>query len=246
MKRRTFLRTTLAVGTTLSIGGTRVLGANDSVRLGTIGVGSNVKIGGKGLQDIRDFQKIAGVRVAGLCDCDSDNLGRGVEPFNKRGESVKTYRDFRRMLDDPEIDAVTITTPNHWHAPMAIFACQAGKDVFVQKPASHNLFEGRRMVEAAKKYERIVQATHGPRNDGAFDEAFEYARAGNLGKVLFVHGLNYRPRMSIGKVDRPQPIPKACDYDLWCGPSPKKPLMRENLHYDFHWDWDTGNGDLGN
>ncbi len=246
MKRRTFLRTTLTVGTTLSLGGSRVLGANDAVRLGALGVGSNVKIGGKGRQDVRDFQKIAGVRVVALCDCDTDHLGIGVEPFKKRGESVKAYRDFRRLLDDREIDAVTIATPNHWHAPMAIFACQAGKDVFVQKPASHNLFEGRKMVEAARKYKRIVQATHGPRNNGSFEEAFEYARAGNLGKVLFAHGLNYRPRSSIGKVDRPQPIPTGCDYDLWCGPAPKKPLMRKYLHYDFHWDWDTGSGDLGN
>jgi predicted dehydrogenase len=214
--------------------------------VGQIGIGSFVKIGGKGRGDVRDFRNIPGVRVTALCDCDSDNLGYEVEQFNGRNEPVKAFRDFRELLDDPEIDAVSITTPNHWHSLMAIMACQAGKDVFVQKPASHNLFEGRKMVDAMRKYDRIVQATHGPRNSGATEEAFEYARSGSLGKMLCVYGINYRPRMSIGKVDGSQPVPKACDYDLWCGPAPTKPLMRENLHYDWHWDWDTGNGDLGN
>ncbi len=122
----------------------------------------------------------------------------------------------------------------------------AGKDVFVQKPASHNIFEGRKLVEAAAKYNRVVQATHGPRSNGALEPAFEYAWKGNLGKMLYVHGLNYRPRMSIGKVTGPQPILSSCDYDLWCGPAPTKPLMRKYLHYDWHWDWTTGNGDIGN
>jgi predicted dehydrogenase len=125
-------------------------------------------------------------------------------------------------------------------------ACQAGKDVFVQKPASHNLFEGRKLVEAMHKYDRIVQATHGPRNSGAVVKAFDYVREGNLGSICCVYGLNYRPRLSIGKVNGVQPIPPACDYNLWSGPAPMKPLMREHLHYDWHWDWDTGNGDLGN
>ncbi|MHC4181663.1 MAG: Gfo/Idh/MocA family oxidoreductase [Planctomycetota bacterium] len=102
------------------------------------------------------------------------------------------------------------------------------------------------MVEAMRKHGRIVQATHGPRNSGATEEAFEYVWEGNLGKMLCVYGINYKPRTSIGKVSGPRPIPKACDYDLWCGPAPKKPLMRMYLHYDWHWDWDTGDGDLGN
>jgi len=246
MKRRSFLKCGVAAAATLSLGSSRVLGANDAIRLGQIGIGSFVKIGGKGRGDVRDFRNIPGVRVTALCDCDSDNLGYEVEQFKKRDEPVKAFRDFRELLDDPEIDAVSITTPNHWHSLMTIMACQAGKDVFVQKPASHNLFEGRKMVDAMGKYDCIVQATHGPRNSGATDEAFEYARNGELGKMLCVYGINYRPRMSIGKTDGPQPIPKACDYDLWCGPAPKKPLMRKFLHYDWHWDWDTGNGDLGN
>ncbi|NQT37620.1 MAG: Gfo/Idh/MocA family oxidoreductase [Planctomycetes bacterium] len=244
--RRTFLKSALASGVALTFGGARSRNANETIRIGVIGVGSNVKIGGKGRSDAKAFASIPGVRVVALCDCDTDNLARGVEDFRQRGETVKQYVDFRHLLEDREIDAVSITTPNHWHSLMTIIACRAGKDVFVQKPASHNLLEGRKMVEAMRKYNRIVQATHGPRGNGAIEEAFEYARAGNLGKILSVRGVNYKPRMSIGKVAGPQPIPKACNYDLWCGPAPKKPLMREYLHYDWHWDWDTGDGDLGN
>jgi hypothetical protein len=132
MKRRAFLKSSVAAAATLSLGASRVLGANDDIRLGTIGVGSFVKIGGKGRGDVRDFRKIPGVRVTALCDCDSDNLGHEVERFKKRNEPVKAFRDFRDLLDDPEIDAISITTPNHWHSLMAIMACQAGKDVFVQ------------------------------------------------------------------------------------------------------------------
>ena len=246
MKRRQFLTSALAAGAAVSLAPGRVLGANENIRLGVIGIGSFVKIGGKGRGDIRDFRKIPGVRVVALCDCDGDHLDYEVGQFRKRNEPVKAYKDFRQLLDDDQIDAVSITTPNHWHALMTIMACQAGKDVFLQKPASHNLFEGRQMVAAARKYNRIVQATHGPRNSGAVEQSFEFARQGNLGRMRCVHGINYRPRISIGKVDGPQPIPPNCDYDLWCGPAPKKPLLREYLHYDWHWDWDTGDGDLGN
>ncbi len=255
MKRREFLKASVAIGSALSLSGSlrpsegrssRVLGANDDIRIGVIGIGSFVKIGGKGRGDIRDFRKIPGVRVVALCDCDENHLSYEVNQFSKRGEKVKAYKDFRDLLDDKEIDAVSITTPNHWHSLMTIMACQAGKDVFVQKPSSHNIFEGRKMVEAMRKYNRVVQAVHGPRNSGEIEESLEYIWAGNLGKIKCVYGINYKPRLSIGKVNGPQSIPRSCDYDLWCGPAPKKPLMREYLHYDWHWDWDTGDGDLGN
>jgi len=246
MKRRSLLKSALQSGIILSLSSSRILGANDAIRLGTIGVGSFVKIGGKGRGDIRDFQKIQGVRVEAICDCDSDHLDYEVDQFKKHKEKVKAYTDFRELLDDKDIDAVSITTPNHWHSLMTILACQAGKDVFVQKPSSHNIFEGRKMVEAMQKYDRIVQATHGPRNSGETEEAYEYVWEGNLGEIQCIYGLNYRPRMSIGKVKGPQPVPETCDYNLWCGPSPVKPLMREYLHYDWHWDWETGDGDLGN
>jgi predicted dehydrogenase len=246
LSRRRFITNSLYAGAAVMLPHSRVLGANNDILIGVIGIGSFVKIGGKGRADIRDFRKIPGVRVVALCDCDQNHLDYEANQFSKRGEKVKTYKDFRDLLDDKEVDAVSITTPNHWHSLMTIMACQAGKDVFVQKPSSHNIFEGRKMVEAMRKYNRVVQAVHGPRNSGEIEESFEYIWAGNLGKIKCVYGINYKPRTSIGKVNGPQPIPKSCDYDLWCGPAPKKPLMREHLHYDWHWDWDTGDGDLGN
>jgi predicted dehydrogenase len=250
MTRRQFVKTSASVallGSGVSVAPfARALGANDDVRLAVVGIGSTVKIGGKGKADIRDFRKVPGVRIVALCDVDHANLDPEVEQFKKRNEKVDAYTDIRRLLENKEIDAVSITTPNHWHSLIAIWACQAGKDVFVQKPASHNIFEGRKMVEAARKYKRIVQCTSGSRSPSGIKEALAWARQGGLGKLLCVHGVNYKPRVSIGKVSGPQPIPKSIDYDLWSGPAPVKPLLREYLHYDWHWDWQYGNGDLGN
>jgi predicted dehydrogenase len=224
----------------------RALGANDDVRVAIVGLGSTVKIGGRGKADLREFRKIPGVRIAALCDVDRKILETETRKCKDLGEKVEAYADVRKLLEDKNIDAVSITTPNHWHALVTVWACQAGKDVHVQKPASHNIFEGRKMVEAARKYQRIVQASAGPRSDTGMGEAFQYAREGNLGRILLARGINYKPRMSIGKVSGPQPIPETIDYDLWSGPAPVVPLRREYLHYDWHWDWLYGNGDLGN
>ena len=224
----------------------RAKGANEDIRLAVIGIGSTVKIGGKGKQDIQDFLKIPGVRIVALCDVDHANLDPEVAKFKKRNQQVDAYTDLRQLLERKDIDAVSITTPNHWHALAAVWACQAGKDVFVQKPASHNIFEGRKMVEAARKYERIVLCTSGSRSPTGFTEAVAFARSGGLGKIQLVYGVNYKPRPGIGKVAGPQPIPKTINYDLWSGPAPVMPLRREYLHYDWHWDWLTGCGDLGN
>lgn len=224
----------------------RVLGANDEVRLAIIGVGSTVKGGGKGKQDIRDFQKVPGVRVVALCDPDSAILGPELERLRAADRQVQGYADIRKVLDNKDIDVISVTPPNHWHALAAVWGCQAGKDVFVQKPACHTIFEGRKMVEAARKYNRIVQCTSNSRAPTGFREAMEYAWQGNLGKPLFVHGVDYNARISIGKVAGPQPVPKSVDYDLWCGPAPMAPVMRECFHYDWHWQWAYGDGDIGN
>ncbi|MFW5693513.1 MAG: Gfo/Idh/MocA family protein, partial [Thermoguttaceae bacterium] len=154
--------------------------------------------------------------------------------------------DVRKLLENKDIDAVVVTTPNHWHALVTIWACQAGKDVFVQKPASHNIYEGRKMIEAARKYGRVVHSPTMSRSPNGIFESMEYVRQGNLGKLRYVHGVNYKPRTSIGKVAGPQSIPASLDYDLWCGPAPVLPVLREYLHYDWHWIWPYGNGDLGN
>ena len=252
-RRKFLINTTMATAATLaglqSGAGqapyARILGANDDIRLAVVGIGSNVKIGGKGKQDIREWRKVPGVRIVALCDVDKDILDAEVEQFRLRNEKVEAYTDIRKLLENKDIDAISITTPNHWHALMAIWACQAGKDVFLQKPASHNIFEGRKMVEAARKYKRVMQCTSTARS-GGIKEALDFARQGGLGKVKYIHGVNYKPRMSIGKVSEPTPIPKNLDYDLWSGPAPVLPVNREYLHYDWHWDFNYGNGDLGN
>src|SRR3974390_465555 len=215
----------------------RIMGANSDIRVGVVGIGSTVKIGGRGKADIAEYRKIPGVRVVALCDVDNANLDPEVERFHKRNETGEAYRDVRKLIENKEIDAVSVTTPNHWHALVEIWACQAGKDVFVQKPASHNIFEGRKMVEAARKYNRIVQCPCLSREPTGFREALQWIWQGNLGTIRYVRGIHYRPRTSIGKVSGPQPIPSSIDYDLWSGPAPVLPLMRECLHYDWHWQW---------
>ncbi|MDP6635384.1 MAG: Gfo/Idh/MocA family oxidoreductase [Phycisphaerae bacterium] len=224
----------------------RAVGANDDIRIGVVGIGSNVKIGGKGKQDIRKFRKYPGVRITALCDPDRRILDAQVADCKKRNEPVEAYTDVRKLLASKNVDAIIVTTPNHWHALVTVWACRAGKHVYVQKPASHNIFEGRKMVEAARKYNRIVQCTNNSRSATGFREALIHVFKGNLGKMLCVYGLNYKPRNSIGQAGRAQPIPKSIDCELWSGPAPKAPLMRKNLHYDWHWDWRYGNGDLGN
>jgi predicted dehydrogenase len=214
--------------------------------MAVVGLGSTVKAGGMGKGEVRNFGKIPGVRVVALCDVDSAILGREVEGFTKRNEKVAAYADVRKLLESREIDAVVVTTPNHWHALVTVWACQAGKDVYVQKPASHNIFEGRKMVEAARKYRRIVQCPNGSRVPNGHAEALDYVRRGHLGKVVMVRHVHFAPRTSTGKVSGPQPIPPTIDYDLWSGPAPIVPLARENLHYDWHWHWLYGDGELGN
>jgi len=208
--------------------------------MGVIGVRS------KGKALINDFRNVRGTRVVAISDVDSDVLRNISEALKEENVSVKTYSDMRQMFDDPEIDAVAIATPNHWHSLAAIWACQAGKDVYVEKPVCHNIWEGRQAVKAAQKYNRIVQAGTQNRSDPGLAEAFDYIHQGNLGKIRVVRGFCYKRRGSIGKVDRPQPVPESVDYNLWCGPAPVLPLMRKSLHYDWHWIWNTGNGDLGN
>lgn len=224
----------------------RAAGANDDVRVGVVGIGSRVKAGGMGRGEVEHFRKIPGVRVVALCDVDSANLGPVVEKCAKRDEKVAAYADVRRLLESKDVDAIVVTTPNHWHALVTIWGCQAGKDVYVQKPACYNLFEGRQMVAAARKYHRIVQCPNGSRTQNGGREALDYVAQGHLGKVVTIRGLRFGPRSSIGKVSGPQPLPATVDYDLWSGPAPVVPLARRNLHYDWHWNWLYGNGELGN
>jgi predicted dehydrogenase len=166
-----------------------------------------------------------------------------VKQAHDRNEKVAGYQDVRKLLEDKNIDAVTTATPDHWHALVTVWACQAGKDVYVEKPLCHSLWEGRKMVEAARKYQRIVQ--FGNQSHGHHTGELHLEKDG-LGKLVVAHASLSRLRQSIGKVTEPQPVPSSIDYDLWTGPAPLQPLMRKNLHYDWHWVWPTGTGELGN
>jgi len=218
----------------------KILGANDDIRIAIVGLRK------KGKEHIEIFGKIPGVRIVSLCDVDTEFIDFEVKNFKDRNQKVTTYRDYRKLLDDKEIDAVIIVTPDHWHALMMVWACQAGKDVYVEKPASHNIWEGRKMVEAADKYKRIVQVGSQDRSDVGLRAAVEYIQQGNLGSTKLVRAISYYLRESIGKVNGPQPILATVDYNLFQGPAPLVPLMRKNLHYDWHWFWDTGTGEVGN
>jgi predicted dehydrogenase len=218
----------------------QVIGANGDIRYAVVG------FHGRGGEHINALGKVKGARLVALCDVDSEVLEKEVKKAGDRGDTVQGYSDIRKLLENKDIDAVTFGTPNHWHALGSIWAIQAGKDVYVEKPVSHNVWEGRQMIEAARKHRRMLQAGTQCRSSAGLREAMAWLHEGNLGKIIRARGLCYKRRASIGKVEGEQPVPATVDYDLWCGPAPKRPLTRKRLHYDWHWVWDTGNGDLGN
>ena len=215
-------------------------GANDTVRLAVIGVR------GRGMEHVRGFTALDDARITAICDVDRNAAGKAIKAVSSAYKSEPKFeQDLRRILDDKDIDAVSIATPNHWHSLAAIWACQAGKDVYVEKPVSHNIIEGRRTVEAAEKYGRVVQAGTQCRSNKGIQEAIEFLRSGKLGKIYMAKGLCYKPRGSIGhKPDGP--VPAGVDYDLLLGPAPERPFNPNRFHYEWHWNWDYGNGDLGN
>lgn len=248
--RRNFLKTATAAGLAgamprLARGGS----PNADVRLAIVGLGGIDVVGGvggRGRQLIRNFRGVPGAKIVALCDVDRAILEDGAKLFAERGETVVTHVDYRRVLEDKNIDAVVLATPNHWHALGTIWACQAGKDVYVEKPFSYNIWEGRQMVAAARKYQRVVQVGTQRRSSTVLPGVFDYLRSRQLGAIRFAHALVYRARTSIGKVSGPTPVPETVDYDLWCGPAPKAPVMRRQFHYEWHWSWATGNGEMGN
>src|SRR2546422_5159278 len=243
LSRRTFLKSTALTAASVSLPAAswaQVAGSNSDVRVAVVG------FNGRGGDHIKSLSKADGARITALCDADQSVLARGVKKFDELGK-VESYMDIRKLLESKNVDAVSIATPNHWHALGSIWAIQAGKDVYVEKPVSHNVSEGRRIVEFARKYDKMVQTgTQSRSSIQGIKAAVAWIREGNLGKIKVARGLCYKPRGSIGKVDGPQPIPANIDYDLWCGPALKLPLMRKKLHYDWHWVWNTGCGDLGN
>ncbi len=250
--RREFLQNTSAFTSLLAAGpiasavaeekkAEKKAAANDRLRVAVVGVN------GRGMAHVGGFNNANSCEIVTICDCDEAVIGKAMKAVEgKHGQAPKFEQDIRKVVEDKNIDIISIATPNHWHALAAIWAMQNGKDVYVEKPVSHNVSEGRRIVEAARKYNRICQAGTQSRSGTGLREAMAFLHNGGLGKIKVARGLCYKPRGSIGKVTGAQPIPKSIDYDLWCGPAPKNPLMRQKLHYDWHWQWDFGNGDLGN
>lgn len=200
----------------------------------------------RGKQHVGELAKVADCEIAYVCDPDRDLAAElaGIVEKNQ-GKAPSAVQDMRRVFDDQSVDAVFIATPNHWHALAAIWAMQSGKDAYVEKPVSHNISEGRRIAQVARKLNRICQGGTQNRSNMALAEAVEYMKSGKLGDVKLARSIIYGGRGSIGPKGTYEP-PKNVDYDLWVGPAPLGPLTRKNLHYDWHWDWQTGNGELGN
>jgi predicted dehydrogenase len=219
----------------------RPVAANEQIHVAVIGVH------GRGRDHVRGFAGRQGCLVTHICDADSAVVGPALDLAERaQGRRPVYVQDLRRLLDDRSIHVVSIATPNHWHALAAIWAMQAGKDVYVEKPVSHNVWEGRRLVDAARHYRRICQAGTQIRSSSGIRAALEFLRSGGLGRLRLARGLCYKRRGSIGQTSGPQPIPPTVDYNLWCGPAPDQPPRRRHFHYDWHWFWDYGNGDLGN
>lgn len=244
VNRRTFMKGTASVAAVAVaapiIIPKRSFGANDKIRIAVLGVH------GRGKSHIKGFQALDGVDVVTLCDPDLNVANDRAKQFKETyGQKVKVEQDLRKVLDDKNIDAVSIATPNHWHALATIWACQAGKDVYVEKPGSHNISEGRKMVEAAARYDRIVQHGVQLRSSKAIKEAVQHLRDGLIGRVYMARGLVFRWRADIGKKGF-EPVPKGLDYNLWLGPAQYRPFSRDWVHYNWHWHWDFGNGDVGN
>lgn len=222
-------------------GASRKSAPGDRVRVACIG------FHGQGRGHIRAYLDMDDVEIACLCDVDSNLFADAVKGVEEKGRRPpRCVQDLRRVFDDKSIHAVSIATPNHWHSLAAIWAMQAGKDVYVEKPVSHNVFEGRQVVRTARKYKRICQSGTQCRSMKGTIDAIRYVHAGKIGEVRIARGICFRDRKSIGIAGGEQPVPAGVDYDIWLGPAPKKPVLRKRFHYDWHWFWDYGNGDLGN
>lgn len=259
MDRRKFIRNTIAGTAALNVPfilNANVKGANDRMRIGVIG------INGMGQSHIKEYNALKNVEVTAICDVD-ENLFPGVikKHFTDVGlKNPKTYVDMRHMFEDKDIDAVSVVTPNHWHALAAIWAIQAGKHVSVEKPSCYNIYEGQKLLEAAAKYNVIVQDGAEQRSNFSAQSAANFLHTGHLGEVYLAKGICYKRRDTIGVYPDGPMLPgtthprgsftseylSKVDYDLWLGPAPKRPFNPNRFHYNWHWNWEYGNGDMGN
>jgi predicted dehydrogenase len=253
--RRHFLQTSAAAAVAAPVislqaaQSSRSSSPGEKVGLAIIGVRS------RGNEHINSFVNLPDAEILYVCDCDEKyGRQRQEEIFKKTGKKPTFVKDFRKALEDPAVDAISTATPNHWHALVAIWSMQAGKDVYVEKPVSHNVSEGRLIVNAARALNRICQCGTQSRSSPSLHEAVKWVHEGHLGAIQYALGTCYKARWNIGKSDKPLQTPAHLDYDLWCGPAAKVDLYRPqinsqgdyNPHYDWHWDHNTGNGDMGN
>jgi predicted dehydrogenase len=241
IQRRSFLHASaaMAVSALLPSSTSSAQAAKSSdLRVAVIGLRGR---GGEHIQAMWD-------NVAAICDVDQLVLDFWRSKFSakKRARRVDVYSDFRKLLEQPDIDAVSIATCNHTHAWIAILAAQSGKHAYVEKPVSHSPWEGLQLVNAARRYSRVIQCGTQSRSNPGLHAAKRFLDSGKLGKIQYALGTCFKPRPSIGKLDKPLEIPRSLDYDLWCGPAAKQDIYRPQLHYDWHWDFNTGNGDIGN
>jgi predicted dehydrogenase len=258
--RRVFLQRTAILGATAATLGfsetraadepAKASSANDKLRVAVVGVRS------RGMNHIGTAEKGKGsgyldpennTEIVAVCDADEGVIGNAMKKIKAdTGKEPKFVQDFRKLLDDKSIDIISIATPNHWHATMAVWAMRAGKHVYCEKPATHNVHEGRLMTEAMAKHKVLCQVGTQSRSNKGMQEAIKYIHDGKIGTVKLAYGSCYKPRKSIGKVDAPTEPMKSINYDLWCGPAAMLPVKRKQLHYDWHWTWEYGNGDYGN
>jgi predicted dehydrogenase len=249
--RRSFIKHTLATAATVTIAGTKssgqVLGANDRIRVAVAG------LNGRGHSHTDAYLGMKNVEVAYLVDPDQRTYKKHVSKVTGKGQpEPKTFTDIRKVLQDKELNAVSIATPNHWHSLMTIWACEAGKDVYVEKPCSHNIHEGRIAVEMARKHKRVVQHGTQSRSSQSWEDLRALAKSGKLGKLLVSRGLCYKDggtggntRGDIGHKPTKAP-PSELDFNIWLGPAKDQPYHENLVHYRWHWFWDFGNGDAGN
>jgi predicted dehydrogenase len=246
--RRRFLQSTLAAAATVTIAGTkssgRVLGANSVIRVGVAG------LNGRGGAHVNEFTRMTGVQVTYLIDPDTRTFARHLRTIQQRGNNrPQTVQDVRQALQDRNLDVVSIATPNHWHALMTVWACQAGKDVYVEKPCSHEVHEGRVAVEAARRYHRIVQHGTQSRSSTQWADTMARIRSGQYGRLKIARGLCYKRRdnsQGMAASVNPIPAPGELDFNLWLGPAQQEPYRENLVHYRWHWFWPYGNGDIGN
>jgi len=217
-----------------------VASPNDTVRVACVG------LRGRGGNHIDSYSKLPNVELVALCDIDESVLNKRAGQVEAGGKKKPAlYTDYRKLLEDKSIDAVSIATPNHHHTLQTIWGVQAGKDVYVEKPCSHTLFEAQQIVAATRKYDRLVQHGSQSRSSSALQEAVQKMREGELGEVYMARALCYKWRDTIGK-EPVSAVPAGVHYDMWIGPAPAKPFTKNRFHYNWHWQWDYGNGDLGN